>query len=239
LRHPSTRLQVSNFGQKVGKESGEESGEKGDKEEVMPDEAQESGQTNPEYKTELDTVTGINDKCVQGKVALAKDACDSAAKHYDDYYRSFASLDGKAQATATISGLVLAAMAAFVKDGRVSALVHSGHWWILMPLAPPVFSLASVIMSLVGAKVTEIVVPFDSPEQIREAKNLAKLPCTEFSQEHVLDYYRARLEHWIQAVESIAKAVESKASWILRGQIAMIAALVALLALYIVVLLKS
>jgi hypothetical protein len=179
------------------------------------------------------------DKCLRDKVAVALNACDNAAKHYDDYYKGFVALDGKAQATATVSGLVLAAVAAFVKDGRVPALVSGSRWWILVVLAPPVSALVSVILALIGAKVTEVTVPFDSPEQIREAKDLAELDCGEFSQVHVLNYYRARLEHWIDAIESIQSVVERKSGWILRGQIALILALFSLLALYIVTLLKA
>ena len=179
------------------------------------------------------------DKCLRDKVAVALNACDNAAKHYDDYYKGFAALDGKAQATAAVSGLVLAAVAAFLKDGRVPALVSCSRWWILLILASPISALISVILALIGAKVTEVIVPFDSPEQIREAKDLAELDCGEFSQAHVLNYYRARLEHWINAIESIQSVVERKSCWILTGQIAMIVALVSLLVLYIVTLLKS
>jgi hypothetical protein len=179
------------------------------------------------------------DKCMRDKVAVALNACDNAAKHYDDYYKSFTALDGKAQATAAVSGLVLAAIAAFAKDGRVPLIVSSAHVGIVVVLGAPVAALASVIICLFGARVTEVVVPFDSPEQIREAKNLADLGCEEFSQEHVLDYYRARLEHWITALESIESVLKRKASWTLGGQIAMIAALVFLLVLYTMTLLKS
>jgi hypothetical protein len=176
---------------------------------------------------------------MRDKVAVALNACDNAAKHYDDYCKTFTSLDGKAQATAAVSGLALAAIATFAKDGRTSVLVTSAHGWIVIVLGAPITALASVIICLFGARVTEVVVPFDSSEQIREAKNLADLDCGEFSQEHVLDYYRARLEHWITALESIDSVVKRKACWILGGQIAMIASFVFLLVLYTVALLKS
>ena len=54
------------------------------------------------------------ERCVQQKIAVLINACDVAAKHYDDYYKGFVALDGKAQGIATISGLVLAAIAAFL-----------------------------------------------------------------------------------------------------------------------------
>jgi hypothetical protein len=184
-------------------------------------------------------VPEASEACLHDKVAVALNACETAAKHYEDYGGAFTTLDGKAQATGIISGLVLAAVAAFFKDGKAPAIVSGKHCWIFLVLAPPVLALAAVITSLLGARVTEVISPFDSPEQIREAKNLADVDCVEFSQEHVLDYYRARLEHWLKALEGIRLVVRGKAKWILWCQRLMIASLVFLLVLYIVVLFKS
>lgn len=179
------------------------------------------------------------DKCLREKVGVATAACDNAAKQYDDYYKGFVALDGKSQSAVTISALVLAAVATFVKDGRIPVLISSSRWWIVLILVAPVSALISVIFALVGSKVTEVVVPFDSPEQIREAKDLAQLGSDEFSQAHVLNYYNARLEHWIGALESIEYVSVGKARWVLRSQMSMLFSLVCLLALYMVILLKS
>ena len=46
--------------------------------------------------------------CEKDKVSVVMNACDVAAKHYDDYYKGFVALDGKAQGIATISGLAYA-----------------------------------------------------------------------------------------------------------------------------------
>lgn len=177
--------------------------------------------------------------CTRDKVAVAASACENACQQYDDYYKSFSGLDGKAQATATISGVALAAIAAFLQGGQVASLLHAGCWHSIVVLAPPSLALTSVILSLIGAKVTDVIVPFDSPERIREAKDLAELNCSEFSQQHVLNYYHAQLEHWITALESIDSAVEAKARWVLCGQIAMICSLIGLLVLYILILLRT
>ena len=136
-----------------------------------------------------DPIAAALDKCLRDKVAVAISAADSSAKHYEDYYKSFLGIDTKAQSNATISGLVLAATAAFIKDGRVTALAQSGRWWIVLVLLPPAFALLAVIVSLVGARITSIIFPFDAKEQIREAKHLADLDCNEFSQMHIRNYY--------------------------------------------------
>ncbi|RZU40348.1 hypothetical protein [Edaphobacter modestus] len=184
-------------------------------------------------------ITPDENKCLRDQLGVSTNACDSAAKQYEDYYKGFAALDTKSQSTATISGLVLAAVAAFVKDGRIPVLVSARHWWILLIVAPPVTALFSVIFALTGAKVTEVVVPFDAAEQIREAKDLAELDCEEFSLAHVLNYYNSRLDHWNNALASIESCVIDKAKWVLNAQITMIASLALLLALYVIVLLKS
>lgn len=174
--------------------------------------------------------------CTQDKVAVAASACENASKQYDDYYKSFSGIDGKAQATSTVSGLALAAIAAFLQNGQVASLLHAGCWHRLAVWAPPSLALASVILSLIGSMITDVVTPFNSSERIREAKDMAELPCSEFSQQHVLDYYRSQLEDWISALKSIDSAVESKARWVLSGQVAMIFAFISLLILYMLIL---
>ena len=176
--------------------------------------------------------------CISDKIALASGASQSGANQYDDYYKSFTALDGKAQATASTSSLVLAAIAAFLKDGRIPHL-YNGTWWTIAVLISPISALISVIVSLCGARVIDIVVPYDADAQIKEARDLSALPCDEFSQEHVLNYHRARLSHWSDALASIKVAVERKAKWVWCGQAAMILALVFLLIVYVTNLLKS
>jgi hypothetical protein len=180
------------------------------------------------------------EKCFDMKISLAQDACDCAAKQYDDYYKSFTAFDVKAQATATISGLVLASVVAFVNAGRFQALLIGGQLYsYLFVLLPPALALCAVIVSLVASRVREVKIPFDSIAQIREAEDLAKLGCEQFSKAHVLDYYLTRLNHWRVAVDSIAIEVDSKAKWVKRAQILMVSALLFLLVLFMVTLLTS
>jgi hypothetical protein len=184
-------------------------------------------------------------KCAQEKSAVLINACDLAAKHYDDYYKAFVALDGKAQGVATISGLVLAAIAAFLKDGRVPILAQRGYLWMFLILAAPVTALLAVIISLWGAKVTEIVEPFDAPNRISEAEELAKLDCDQFTQGHVVNYYLMQLERWRECLggtgntRGIKDSVDDKARCVLIGQRLMIAALALLIVLFATVLYVS
>ena len=173
---------------------------------------------NVEIETDQDqAVTRQNDTCIRDKISVAISACDSAAKQYDDYAKSFIALDVKAQATTVISGLVLASIAAFVKDGRVAAL-HDSRWWILLILAAPVAALSGVVISVLGSHIREVIVPFDAPAQIHDIQNLTSIDCTEFSPEHVLLFHRERLTHWSEALKSIVEVTETKAMWVARGQ---------------------
>lgn len=184
-------------------------------------------------------------KCTQEKVAVLINACDVAAKHYDDYYKGFVALDAKAQGVATISGLVLAAIAAFLKDGRIPVLAKSGWGWIFLILAAPLASLMAVIISLWGARVTEVVEPFDAPGRISEAQDLAKLDCAQFGQDHVMNYYSAQLMRWRECLEGledtpgIRQSVEKKAGYVLWGQRFMMFALFLLTVLFAVILFVS
>ncbi|HEX4576278.1 MAG TPA: hypothetical protein VH117_02910 [Edaphobacter sp.] len=163
----------------------------------------------------------IDNKCIRDKISIAVSACDNAAKHYDDYAKSFIALDTKAQATAVISGLILASVAAFVKDGRVAAL-HGSQWWILLFLAAPIAALLAVIISLLGSHIREVTVPFDAPAQIHDVQNLTALDCTEFSSDDVLIFHQERLKHWSAALTNVRDVMEDKATWVARGQKAMI-----------------
>ncbi len=177
------------------------------------------------------------EKCDRDKIALLIDACNVATKQYEDYWSAFTSLDAKAMAIATISGIVLAAVVAFLKDGQAPAFARSNWVFMTIILAPPLIALVAVIASMLGARVTEVVEPFDAPERMREATNLAELDCEEFSRPHVADYYRAQLKHWSEAIVDIRLVVERKATSVLFGQWALIGALALLLVLFVAFLL--
>jgi len=177
------------------------------------------------------------EKCERDKGALLIDACEVAARHYEDYWNAFANLDAKALGVATIGGIVLAAVVAFLSDGRAPAFAQGNCLLMLLILAPPVLALTAIIFSLFGAKITEVVEPFDAPERMREAKALAELSCDEFSPQHIVDYYRAQLDHWSNAISDIKDVVAAKGKRVLFGQAFLIAALSFLVVVFIVYLL--
>ena len=126
---------------------------------------------------------GATQRCLEMMISVAQNACDCAAKQYDDYYKSFAAFDVKAQATATISGVVLAAFVAIANAGRFQTLLASGRicGYLLVTLTP-LFAFSAVIASLIASRVRAVTIPFDSIEQIREVDALTKLDCKQFSE---------------------------------------------------------
>ena len=75
------------------------------------------------------------EKCERDKVALLIDACEVAARHYEDDWNAFANLDAKALGVATIGGIVLAAVVAFLKDGRAPAFAQGNCLLMLLILS--------------------------------------------------------------------------------------------------------
>jgi hypothetical protein len=166
--------------------------------------------------------------------AVLVEACESASRQYDDYYRSFAGLDGKAQSTATASGIVLASVVASFNAGRMSSMLTSlGTFGYFIVLAPPISALISVILSLLAARATEVEIPFNAIDRMTEAENLAGLPLAEFTDLHVTNYYRERMKQWESSINDIAKKVEKKGKWVIRGQVMMTVAFALLIPLLI------
>ncbi|UWZ82966.1 hypothetical protein [Occallatibacter riparius] len=209
-------------------------------EEVLRDRRKEgSSQKGGEESSQEEMTPQANEMCERGKAELLTDACEGAAKHYEDYANAFVNIDTKAAAITTVGGIVLAAVVAFLKDGQVPEAARGNCLYVTLIIASPVLALIAIIFSLFGARVTEVVEPFDAPERIREARNLADLDCNEFSQQHIIDYYRAQSDHWSNAIRDIREVVRLKANRVLWAQYFLIAALSVLVIIFVVLLLRT
>jgi hypothetical protein len=175
--------------------------------------------------------------CEREKLALLINACDVAAKQYEDYWNAFANLDEKAVAVATIAGIVLAAVVAFLTEGKAPAFAQESWQHTALILEPPLLALIAIISSLLGSRVRELVAPFDAPARIEEAKLLGELECGEFSLRRVINYYNEQLKLWSKAIESIGDAVGAKADRVLFGQWYLIASISFLVVLFVLFLL--
>jgi uncharacterized membrane protein len=169
-------------------------------------------------------------------LTIAKDACKSAEAQYDDYYRSFVGLDGKAQAAGTVAGVVLAALFAYVNASHSVSISNpppiASH---ILLIGCAVGALLTVVVSVISMRVRDAVMPFAATEQITEAEDLAALPAAEISSERVLRYYRGRLNHSKLALGDMSKHISIKGRWTLGTQIILIVTLAILLALFLVI----
>ncbi|HEX5716846.1 MAG TPA: hypothetical protein VF179_11855 [Thermoanaerobaculia bacterium] len=171
---------------------------------------------------------------IERLISLIEVACDSASKQYDDYYKTFAALDGKAQSTATVSGVVLASVIAFVNAGRLSPLLSStGVFGYLLVISPAVGALIAVIISLLASKVVKVSVPFSADVQIKEVEDLIDLPAQELSGDHVLSFYQSRLSHCEKSLANMAAGVGKKARLVFWAQVLLVSTLFILLTFFI------
>jgi hypothetical protein len=170
-------------------------------------------------------------------VRIAEDACRSATAQYDDYYRSFVGLDGKAQAAGTVAGVVVGALVAFVNATRLSQLLSregSGCLHALL-FASTLGALATVILSVLAMRVRDAVMPFAAEDQIAEAEDLAALSEATIPPDRVFRYYGGRLNHSKVALQDMSDHIESKARWVLATQIALSFTLASLLVLFLLI----
>jgi hypothetical protein len=165
---------------------------------------------------------------------VVEDACHSAEQQYDDYYKAFIGLDGKAQSAGTVAGVVMGAVVAFVNAPRLDAFLcsHKSLAGRLLILAPAGLALITVIMALSVLWVRNTAVPHAAGEQMDEAEELANLPDDEVSTEQVVRYFRGRFTHLREALKDIDAAVSAKGWRLLAAQIALAATLVSLLLLF-------
>lgn len=158
---------------------------------------------------------------------VSKDACASAERQYEDYYKTFTALDTKAQTAGTVGGVVMAAVVAFINAPRLSPTIPKA-----LILATTALALLTVILSLCVSWVRSTAVPYAAEEQIAEAEDLASLAGEQITADHVLRYYRGRLEYLSAALSDIDSGVRAKGGLLLAAQLSLAATLVVLMVLF-------
>jgi hypothetical protein len=154
---------------------------------------------------------------------VARHAAEQAAAQYEDYFRTFMALDGKAQAAATVAGVALASVVAFIKPEHLKASVAAcGIWGYALVALPGIGALATILLSIRAVRVTEMTIPYAAADQIGETEDLLQLDPAELTGGHLLDFQRARLRHWKKALEDVRKAVEHKAQRVAQAQKALV-----------------
>ena len=172
------------------------------------------------------------------KCSLLEAARDNAAKQYDDLFRTFVALDSKAQSTATIAGVQVAAVLAFLGKSSVDKLTTQyGSGIFVLAIGTPLLLVAVVGACVWAMKVAVVPEPFGSPQEIEALKSLVALPEGEFTAETQLTHLSEHLDHWRECVEKMAAATGEKGSHVRACQYLMLAGLAASVSLFILLIL--
>lgn len=142
-------------------------------------------------------------------------ACDNAAKQYDDYSKTFAALDSKAQAVVTMGGIILAAIVTLTNSGKLGGLAAAASWPVTaLGVLNICMALICIGLGFYASRVMPVSVPFAAADQIKEVDDLIHLPAAEVSKEKLLGYHAARMKHWKASLTNISEAVERKARYV-------------------------
>lgn len=169
--------------------------------------------------------------------AAARENC---AKHYDDLFRTFMSLDSKAQSTATIAGVQLAAIVAFLQKGQIETLLRSYGAVAGAFLMTAVVLLVVVIGACVVAMwVTNVPAPYGADREAEALRSLRQLSPSEFSGETAVNHLAEHLEHWQKLVQEMSEATARKAKRVAACQGVMVLGLAAASTVFLLLLVAS
>jgi hypothetical protein len=154
---------------------------------------------------------------------LLSDARENAAKHYDDLFRTFVSLDTKAQSTAAAAGVQLAALVAFLQRDNLRWILELFGAGALYLVIETLVVLTVVIGGCIFAmRVRSVPAPFCAPEEIGGVRDLYALPGEEYTADHVLTHLDQHLEQWHDVVTGMQGVTLEKAESVAACQWAML-----------------
>jgi hypothetical protein len=147
---------------------------------------------------------------LHGLLSAARDNC---AKEYDDLFRTFASLDAKAQNTAAIAGVQLAAILAFLQKDNLRILVESYGPGTYPLLIATLITLVVVIGAcMLAMKVTDLPEPYSGVREVEALASLRRLPSEEFDAETTVNHLVDHLEMWKGVIKGMSDATYTKAT---------------------------
>ncbi|MFN7940785.1 MAG: hypothetical protein U0X73_04255 [Thermoanaerobaculia bacterium] len=148
----------------------------------------------------------------QRRIALLEAAREHCARQYDDFFRTFASLDSKAQSVATLAGVQLAALLVFLREGNLAVLRAGFGDVAAIVLAVTLVVLLLVIAAAVAAmKVTSLPTPYQAAEEAEAVASLIALQGDELSDQVVVNHLSEHNEAWTSALVGIELATRRKA----------------------------
>jgi hypothetical protein len=165
-------------------------------------------------------------------IELVESACSSAQAQYDDMYKGFVGLDGKAQAAGAVAGVLAGFVTSVVNASQFAAFLAGGEWRYGLLALPAIFAVGTVVVSIWAMRVQKTIMPYATDGQMREVQALIELPPTDLSADRLLRYHQGRLKQIHDAIADIRGHIERKGKRVLAAQALLIATLLALVALF-------
>jgi hypothetical protein len=151
---------------------------------------------------------------------------DYAAREYDDQWKTFTALDAKAQGTAAVGGILIAALVTLSgRDSFIKVIEIAGAVVLVPLMAAIVFVFASLVLSLYSVLVQQMEKPYDTEVLRKYLDDVSALPADQINEELISRFYNEVVDGWQKRVKGMDAVLERKADGLRVAQIFLFAAL--------------
>lgn len=153
------------------------------------------------------------------RVELLKDALKACSDEYAELGRTFANLDGKAQATTAIAGIFIAAVFSFIRSDVLQLVAtRLGSTGLLLVGLILAALLAAVVMSLICMRIRRLASPLSSSHLASMVEDMFQWGAPDQDRSVVENHLRDQIRAWRSTLEEHRKANEDKANAVLAAQ---------------------
>ncbi|MEA2326222.1 MAG: hypothetical protein QOE68_1181 [Thermoanaerobaculia bacterium] len=148
------------------------------------------------------------------------DSLKACADWYTHLYARFTALDVKAQATATISGVFIAATITFAGGNaymRMSQRLNFAAPATIVLVA--MASLIALLFCLYAMELRPVRLSYTAEDVARSAADLLRLPRAELTDAVATTFYLEQLVKWEETIAAMREAILRKALPVMLGQL--------------------
>ena len=170
---------------------------------------------------------------------LLERVLQSCVQEYADKQNTFAQIDTKAQTTASVAGVLIAAALAFVQADSVERILTAGGIKVVLLFGSVmVLLLGSTLFCLLAMKISRVAAPLESQELGRMVNDILGLDPSEVTDQIVDNFARDQASAWQKTLRSLRKTNRDKANRVLWGQVLLAVALLLVAIVVLVFLLQ-
>jgi hypothetical protein len=170
---------------------------------------------------------------------LLEQVLQSCLQEYADKQNTFAQIDTKAQTTASVAGVLIAAALAFVQADSVARLVGAGGLKVVALFALAIILLlASTLFCLLAMRIRRVTAPLESKELGKMVDDILGSESAKVTAETFDNFVRDQITAWQKCLRSLRKANTDKARRTLWAQ-ALLGAALLLVAIVVLLFLLS